>query len=90
MDKIRRDGTETIQEGVLKLAIKNSLIEAASLKSIAFPAVSSGVFGVPRDLCTKVILDAVVEFCQANPSCHLSEIHLVTKTHPPSLVSQMK
>lgn len=57
-------------------------MEAASLKSIAIPAVSSGVFGVPRDLCAKVILDAVVEFCQENPYCHLSEIHLVNKDTP--------
>ena len=81
-DTLRIDGTETRQERVLKQAIKNSLMEAASLKSIAIPAVSSGVFGVPRDLCAKVILDAVVEFCRENPSCHLSEIHLVNKDTP--------
>ncbi|XP_022787787.1 poly [ADP-ribose] polymerase 14-like [Stylophora pistillata] len=81
-ERLRRDGIETRQERVLKLAIKNSLKEAASLKTIAIPAISSGVFGVPRDLCAKVILDAVVEFCQDNPSCHLSEIHLVNKDKP--------
>ena len=81
-DKLRRNGTKTRQERVLNLAIKNCLMEAASLKSIAIPAVSSGVFGVPRDLCAKVILDAVVEFCQENPYCHLSEIHLVNKDTP--------
>lgn len=81
-DKLRRNGTKTRQERVFNLAIKNCLMEAASLKSIAIPAVSSGVFGVPRDLCAKVILDAVVEFCQENPYCHLSEIHLVNKDTP--------
>ena len=81
-DTLQRNGTETRQERVLKLAIRNSLMQAASLKSIAIPAVSSGVFGVPRDLCAKVILDAVVEFCRENPSCHLSEIHLVNKDTP--------
>lgn len=81
-DRFRKDGKETNQERLLKMAIKNCLKEAASLKSIAIPAVSSGQFGFPRDLCAKVILEAVVHFCRANPSCNLSEIHLVNNDSP--------
>ena len=81
-DRFRRDGKETNQERLLKMAIKNCLKEAESLKSIAIPAVSSGQFGFPRDLCAKVILEAVVQFCRANPSCNLSEIHLVNHDSP--------
>ena len=76
-DAVRRNGGETQQERVLKFSIRNCLKETARLKSIAIPAVSSGVFGFPRDLCAQVIIDAVLDFCDTNPSCKLSEIHLV-------------
>ena len=78
----RTNGTKTLKERLLEMAIRNSLKEAASLRSVAIPAVSSGQFGFPRDLCAKVILDAVVDFCRANPSCNLSEIHLVNHDSP--------
>ena len=78
----RKNGTKTTKERILEMAIRNSLKEAARLRSIAIPAVSSGQFGFPRDLCAKVILDAVVDFCRANPSCNLSEIHLVNHDSP--------
>ena len=65
------------KERVLHCAITNCLMEAKSLRSIAIPAVSSGVYGFPRDLCAKIILDAVVDFCTTNPACSLLEIHLV-------------
>ena len=78
----RKNGTKTTKERILEMAIRNSLKEAARLRSIAIPAVSSGQFGFPRDLCAKVILDAVVDFCRENPSCNLSEIHLVNHDFP--------
>lgn len=76
-DIFRQNGTETRQEKVLKLAIKNCLNEAASVRSIAIPAVSSGVYGFPRELCAKIIVDVILDFCEANPSSRLSDIHLV-------------
>ena len=76
-DTARKNGVESQQERVLKYAIRNCLKEAARLKSIALPAVSPGVYGFPRDLCAKVVADAVLGFCKENPSCMLSEIHLV-------------
>ena len=78
----RKNGAKTLKERVLEFAIRNCLKEAASLRSIAIPAVSSGQFGFPRDLCAKVILDSVVDFCKANPTCNLSEIHLVNNDSP--------
>ena len=78
----RKNGAKTLKERVLEMAIRNCLKEAAGLRSIAIPAVSSGQFGFPRDLCAKVILDAVVDFCKANPACNLSDIHLVNHDLP--------
>ena len=71
------DGEETKQERLLKLAVTNLLKEAMKYSSIAIPAISSGVFGFPRDLCAKVVLDAVVDFCDENPLSKLSEIRLI-------------
>ena len=75
--KLLKEGKTPKQERYLKYAITSSLKEAANLRSVAIPAVSSGVFGVPRDLCARVILDAVLDFCAENPTCKLSEIHLI-------------
>ncbi len=37
------------------------------LHSIAFPAVSSGIFGFPKDRCAKVMLGAVRDWADAHP-----------------------
>ena len=72
----QEEGKETRQEGMLEYAISNCLEEAKSLSSIAFPAVSSGVFGFPVDLCAEVVFGTAIQFCKENPTCKLSEIHL--------------
>lgn len=76
-DRARRNEEETKQERYLRSAIASSLEKAKHLRSIAIPAVSSGVFGFPRGLCAKVILNTVLEFCKQNSHCMLSEIHLI-------------
>ena len=81
-DRVKKNEKETKQERYLKYAITSSLKEAKGVRSIAIPAVSSGVFGFPRDLCAKVILDAVLDFCKTNPHCELSEIHLINNDDP--------
>ncbi|WAM36306.1 macro domain-containing protein [Caldicellulosiruptor acetigenus] len=45
-------------------AIYNSLYLAHlyNLKSIALPAVSSGIFGFPKDRCAKILIDTAVDF----------------------------
>ena len=72
----REKGKKTRQEGMLEYSISNCLEDAKSLSSIAIPAVSSGVFGFPLDLCVEVIVETAIQFCKKNPTCKLSEIHL--------------
>ena len=52
------------EESKLRNATMNSLLlaEEYKLKSIAFPAISTGVFGFPINKCAEIMLTVVVEF----------------------------
>lgn len=56
------------EEEKLASAVKSSLhiAEQKKLKSIAVPAISSGIFGYPVEECAKVITRTIVEYLRAN------------------------
>ena len=62
---------------LLQMAVRNSLEKALelNLKSIAIPAISSGIFRFPKQLCAEIMIDTCVEFAKQNPD-GLLEIHL--------------
>lgn len=64
---------------LLSRAVKQSLTQAESFNcsTIALPAISSGVFGFPADLCADTIAEAVREYCDGPRLGSLTEIHLV-------------
>ena len=66
------------EEKYLSYAVSNALDAARNFKSIAFPAISTGAFEFPRDLCAKIMVDATLQFCEENPSCCLSEIQFTS------------
>ena len=49
---------------ILRRACLNSFLETQKLKmtSIALPAIGSGIYGMPKDVCAEVMFDAVDEF----------------------------
>ena len=63
-------GPEWLKEGAknskkhLRAACMNSLYEAEQLEvdSIALPAISSGIYGMPKEVCAEIMFDAVEEY----------------------------
>lgn len=40
------------------------LADQNGIRSIAFPAISTGIFGYPIDRCSRIMLDCVREYCE--------------------------
>jgi O-acetyl-ADP-ribose deacetylase (regulator of RNase III) len=66
------------EDHLLRSAVWNSLAKAEEMKltSIALPAISSGIFGFPKDRCAAILVRTALEFCQEHPHSHLREIRL--------------
>ena len=62
------DGGASGEEELLRCCYRRSLEEAVRLgcRSIAFPAISTGVYGYPKDRAAKVSYDAVASFVAEN------------------------
>lgn len=59
----------------LENATRSSLERAAEkgMKSMAFPAISTGIFGFPKDRCARIMLKTVCEFL-ARPGTSLEKV----------------
>jgi O-acetyl-ADP-ribose deacetylase (regulator of RNase III) len=70
------EGDESIK---LKEAISGSLALAdkLGLASIAIPAISTGIFGFPKELASQVILSTIKEYVSQNPASSLRLIRMV-------------
>jgi O-acetyl-ADP-ribose deacetylase (regulator of RNase III) len=51
-----------------------SLADSYHLKSISIPGISSGIFGGPKDICARVIIQTAVDYLQQNPTTSLEEV----------------
>jgi O-acetyl-ADP-ribose deacetylase (regulator of RNase III) len=73
---IWRGGLEG-EPALLASAYQNSLIEAARLgaKTIAFPSISTGVYGYPQDSAAKLAVETIQNFLAAHPQ--VEEVRLV-------------
>ena len=65
------------EEEKLRSAIRSALEVAEELKvrSVALPAVSTGIFGYPKEMGVKVIVDEVLRYIDNNPDTTIREIH---------------
>ncbi|XP_078371828.1 protein mono-ADP-ribosyltransferase PARP14-like isoform X2 [Oculina patagonica] len=71
-------GKSPREEKFLRYAVENALDAAKSFKSIAIPAISTGIFEFPCELCAQIMVDSALAFFQKNPSCPLSEIQFTS------------
>ena len=75
------DGTKN-EEETLHFTVLNCLQQASkeNLSCVAFPAISTGVFGVPEDICAKASLKAVLNYLQVNQNSTATVIRFVLYT----------
>ena len=70
-------GNHEREIALLKKAIRTSLSKARNYTSIALPAISSGIYGFPSDVCADALVEAAVEFSKSDPDSNISEINFV-------------
>lgn len=72
------------EEEALRAAAANSLRKAhdLNLASLAMPAISSGIFGFPKERCAQILIDAAIAFCRAHGESPLREIRFTNIDTP--------
>jgi O-acetyl-ADP-ribose deacetylase (regulator of RNase III) len=68
----------------LHAAVYNTLALAGSrnFESLALPAISTGIFGFPKERGARIILDAILQFIRDYPETSLVEIQIVLIDQP--------
>ena len=63
----------------LEEAIRGCLqrAEMLNIQSIAIPAISTGIFGYPRDRAARIMIEALYEFFHENPTTQVELVRLV-------------
>ncbi len=69
-------GGSAHEEELLGKAVLHSLLKAEEMKleSIALPAISSGIFGFPKERCAEIMITTARDFFQAHPQSILRRI----------------
>lgn len=64
------------EDNKLKNAVHNSLLLASQkgFKSISLPAISSGIFGFPKDRCAQILVHESGQYFKGNPETSLKTI----------------
>ncbi len=64
------------EDSKLKSAVRSTLILAdeKNLKSISLPAISSGIFGFPKDRCARILVSVSASFLKEQKGCSLDVV----------------
>jgi O-acetyl-ADP-ribose deacetylase (regulator of RNase III) len=67
------------EDAKLRSAIRGSLrlAERLGLESIAIPAISTGIYGFPRDRAARVILSAIMDYLVSSPESKMAVVRVV-------------
>ncbi|MBN1453338.1 MAG: macro domain-containing protein [Anaerolineales bacterium] len=67
------------EDSKLAAAVTGALnvADELKLKSIAFPAISTGIFGFPKERAAKIILDSIAKYFSEKGSSSLKTVRLV-------------
>eukprot|EP00817_Percolomonadidae_sp_ATCC50343_P004324 CAMPEP_0117424484 /NCGR_PEP_ID=MMETSP0758-20121206/4892_1 /TAXON_ID=63605 /ORGANISM="Percolomonas cosmopolitus, Strain AE-1 (ATCC 50343)" /LENGTH=204 /DNA_ID=CAMNT_0005208287 /DNA_START=1080 /DNA_END=1694 /DNA_ORIENTATION=+ len=58
------------------------LMDKLKLNSISMPAISSGIFGFPKDRCATIIIRTCISYLEDNPKSTVTEINLTNFDDP--------
>jgi O-acetyl-ADP-ribose deacetylase (regulator of RNase III) len=66
------------EDAKLRSAVQSSLAlaEKHGFKTISMPAISSGIFGFPKDRCAQVFMAAIADYFSEHPGGSLQEVRL--------------
>lgn len=80
---IWRDGRRN-EPAELREAVTNSLklADELGLARVSFPAISSGIFGFPKDLCAEIMVDATVAYFDDTPLSKITEVRFTNIDRP--------
>lgn len=72
------------EDAKLTAAVQGSLrlADRLELASIALPAISTGIFGFPKERAAQVIFDAIRSYFAAHPSSGLKQVRVVVYDRP--------
>lgn len=59
-----------------------ALAQDTELTSLALPAISTGIFGFPKERGARVIIQAIVDFFAAHPTTSIEEVHIILIDEP--------
>ncbi|XP_028392673.1 protein mono-ADP-ribosyltransferase PARP14-like [Dendronephthya gigantea] len=62
---------------LLSVTCTRALEEAIKYRSIALPAIGSGVYGIPKDVCAEIMIEAAEKFSRNHEDSSVKEIHFV-------------
>ena len=66
------------EDGKLRSAVENSLkvAEENHLSSITFPAISTGIFGYPRERCARIMISTIKDHFKGMEGSPLKEVYV--------------
>jgi len=72
------------EDNKLKNAVENSLklAEEKGFQKISMPAISSGIFGFPKDRCAQILLRTIYDYMQNHPQGSLIEVRICLFDQP--------